>query len=177
MLKLSTKGQYGVRAMFEISRGYPDGPVAIKEIAARQDVSVAYLEQILNTLRKSGLITSVRGPGGGYLLSRRPEEISIGEILRGLDGPIALTACQDPMGGCVRADGCVTSLLWKALGEKIEGFLDAMTLQDLLAGKSKKQKQKNLSAPRHASDEAQKRDDEAQKPGREFFERTGKVGA
>ncbi|MDA8172716.1 MAG: Rrf2 family transcriptional regulator [Nitrospiraceae bacterium] len=135
MLKLSTKGQYGVRAMFEIARGYPEHPVAIREIAERQDVSVAYLEQILNTLRKAGLITSVRGPGGGYLLSRSPREISIGEILRGLDGPVALTACQDPLAGCVRADGCVTSLLWKALGEKIEGFLDQMTLHDLLAGK------------------------------------------
>lgn len=135
MLKLSTKGQYGVRAMFEISRGYPEHPVAIKQIAERQDVSVAYLEQILNTLRKAGLITSVRGPGGGYLLSRSPEAISIGEILRSLDGPVALTACQDPLAGCVRADGCVTSLLWKALGEKIEGFLDQMTLHGLLAGK------------------------------------------
>lgn len=135
MLKLSTKGQYGVRAMFEISRGYPEHPVAIKQISERQDVSVAYLEQILNTLRKSGLIASVRGPGGGYLLSRSPEEISIGEILRSLDGPVALTACQDPLAGCVRADGCVTSLLWKSLGAKIEGFLDQMTLNDLLAGK------------------------------------------
>ncbi len=148
MLKLSTKGQYGVRAMFEIARSHSGGPVAIKEIAARQDVSVAYLEQILNTLRRTGLITSVRGPGGGYLLARQPEEISIGEILRGLDGPIALTACQDPMEGCVRADGCVTSLLWKALGEKIEGFLDAMTLRDLLAGDDK-QKQRDLSGQKY----------------------------
>ncbi len=166
MLKLSTKGQYGVRAMFEIASGHAGEPVAIKEIAARQDVSVAYLEQILNTLRKSGLITSVRGPGGGYLLARQPEKISIGEILRSLDGPIALTACQDPMEGCVRADGCVTSLLWKALGEKIEGFLDAMTLRDLLTGKNKQ-----LSGQKYPSLEIEKTGHHA------FLEKTGKIGA
>ncbi|MDA8170133.1 MAG: Rrf2 family transcriptional regulator [Nitrospiraceae bacterium] len=145
MLRLSTKGQYGVRAMFEIAKGYPGVPITIKEISARQDVSVAYLEQILNTLRKSGLIASVKGPGGGYVLARIPGEIRIGEVLRELDGPIALTACQDP-GGCVRADGCVTSLLWRALGEKIEGFLDTITLNDLLNEKSLRKHIKRVEA-------------------------------
>ncbi len=134
MLKLSTKGQYGVRAMFEVAKGYPDVPITIKEISKRQDVSVAYLEQILNKLRKGGLIVSVKGPGGGYILSRGPEAISIGEILLELEGPVAITACQDPASGCVRVDGCVTALLWKALGEKIEGFLRTITLNDLLNG-------------------------------------------
>lgn len=132
MLKLSTKGQYGVRAMFEIAKGYPETPITIREISTRQDVSVAYLEQILNRLRKSGLIGSVRGPGGGYILARKPEAVSIGEILSELEGPVAITACLDPMGGCIRVDGCVTALLWKELGEKIEGFLHTITLNDLL---------------------------------------------
>ncbi len=134
MLRLSTKGQYGVRAMFEIARGISRGPTTIKEISERQDVSVAYLEQILNTLRKAGLISSVRGPGGGYVLSRSPEKISIGAILRELEGPVAITSCLDPREGCLRVDGCVTHLLWKALGENIESFLDDMTLKDLLEG-------------------------------------------
>jgi len=134
MLRLSTKGQYGVRAMYEIARGYKTGPITIKEIAGSQDVSVAYLEQILNKLRKAGLITSVKGPGGGYVLSRDPETISIGAILRELEGPVAITSCLDPKEGCMRVDGCVTHLLWKALGENIEAFLDGMTLQDLLKG-------------------------------------------
>ncbi|HWR88912.1 MAG TPA: Rrf2 family transcriptional regulator, partial [Dissulfurispiraceae bacterium] len=77
MLRLPTKGQYGVRAMFEIARGYPNQPISIRQISERQDVSVAYLEQILNKLRKAGLVRSVKGPGGGYLLNRKPEEISI----------------------------------------------------------------------------------------------------
>ena len=134
MLRLSTKGQYGVRAMYEIARGYNRGPITIKEISERQDVSVAYLEQILNTLRKAGIISSVKGPGGGYVLGRDPDTISIGAILRELEGPVAITSCLDPKEGCMRVEGCVTHLLWKALGENIEAFLDKMTLRDLLRG-------------------------------------------
>lgn len=134
MLRLSTKGQYGVRAMYEIARGFSLGPITIKEISERQDVSVAYLEQILNTLRKAGIISSVKGPGGGYVLSKDPDSISIGAILRELEGPVAITSCLDPKEGCMRVEGCVTHLLWKALGENIEAFLDKMTLRDLLKG-------------------------------------------
>ncbi len=120
--------------MFEIAKGYKKGPITIKEISKRQDVSVAYLEQILNTLRKAGIITSVKGPGGGYVLGRDPDNISIGAILRELEGPVAITSCLDPKEGCMRVDGCVTHLLWKALGENIEAFLDNMSLRDLLEG-------------------------------------------
>jgi Rrf2 family protein len=134
MLRLSTKGQYGVRAMYEIARGYPDQPVTIKEISEKQDVSVTYLEQILNKLRKAGLIRSVRGPGGGYLLSQGPEKISIASIVNELEGPVAITSCLNPEEGCIRVDNCVTHLLWKALGEQIEGFLKTITLQNLMSG-------------------------------------------
>jgi len=134
MLKLSTKGQYGVRAMYEIAKAGSIGPVTIKEISEKQDVSVAYLEQILNKLRKAGIIQSVKGPGGGYMLARDPEKISIGQILKELEGPVAITSCLDPSEGCVRVDSCVTHLLWKSLGDNIERFLDSMSLQDLLSG-------------------------------------------
>ncbi len=134
MLRLSTKGQYGVRAMYEIARGYPVQPVTIKEISEKQDVSVAYLEQILNKLRKAGLIKSVKGPGGGYLLSKGPERISIASIVSELEGPVAITSCLNPEEGCIRVDNCVTHLLWKALGEQIEAFLKTITLGNLLAG-------------------------------------------
>jgi Rrf2 family protein len=134
MLRLSTKGQYGVRAMYEIAKAVSVGPVTIRQISERQNVSVSYLEQILNTLRRSGIIQSVRGPGGGYVLSRGPEKISIGEILRELEGPVAITSCLDPTEGCIRVDSCVTHLLWKSLGENIERFLDSMSLKDLLTG-------------------------------------------
>lgn len=120
--------------MFEIAKGYPGRPVTIREISERQDVSVAYLEQILNKLRKAGLIKSIKGPGGGYLLAKGPEGISIASIVSELEGPVAITSCLDPDEGCVRVDGCVTHLLWKALGEQIEAFLETITLKNLVSG-------------------------------------------
>jgi Rrf2 family iron-sulfur cluster assembly transcriptional regulator len=126
--------------MFEIARGFPDSPVTIREISERQDVSVAYLEQILNRLRKAGLVKSVKGPGGGYLLSKDPVAISIASILNELEGPVAITSCLNPEEGCVRVDSCVTHLLWKALGEQVEAFLQTITLRNLVAGEFTKKK-------------------------------------
>lgn len=138
MLRLSTKGQYGVRAMFELARNYNKGPLTIKEIAARQDVSISYLEQLLNKLRKSKLIKSQKGPGGGYIISKKPEEISVGMILNSLEGPVAITQCLGPSSGsCKRVEGCVARLLWKSLGEKIEDFLGTINLNDLLKEEAK----------------------------------------
>jgi len=134
MLRLSTKGQYGVRAMYEIAKGYPEEPVNIKSISERQEVSIHYLEQILNKLRRAGLIKSIKGPGGGYVLARAPEEISIADILIELEGPLAITSCLNPEQGCVRVEKCVAHLLWKSLGEQIESFLRTITLADLLKG-------------------------------------------
>jgi Rrf2 family protein len=136
MLRLPTKGQYGVRAMFEIARGYLEGPTTIKEISGRQEVSVAYLEQILNTLRRAGLIKSVKGPGGGYVLAREPSQTSIGAILKALEGPVAMASCLDPEEGCSRVETCVTHLMWRSLGQKIEDFLNTITLADLLKEES-----------------------------------------
>lgn len=118
--------------MFEIAKSSADRPVTIKEISERQDVSVPYLEQILNKLRRAGIIKSVKGPGGGYMLARAPENISIASILNELEGPVALTSCLDPDEGCSRVEGCVTHLLWKSLGAKIEAFLETITLKDLM---------------------------------------------
>ena len=138
MLRLSTKGQYGVRAMFELAKNYNKGPLTIKEIAIRQGVSVSYLEQLMNRLRKSKLIKSRKGPGGGYIINRDPAEISVGMILNSLEGPVAITQCLDPGAkGCKRVEGCVTRLLWKSLGEKIEDFLDTINLNDLLNEETK----------------------------------------
>jgi len=133
MLKLTTKGQYGVRAMFEIAKSYARGPITIKEIAERQELSVPYLEQILNKLRRGGFIKSHKGPGGGYVLSKKPADISVSEILKALEGPIAITHCLGPTAkGCSRVERCVARLLWKSLGERIEQFLKTMSLKDLL---------------------------------------------
>ncbi len=124
--------------MFELAKNYEQGPLTIKEIAARQGVSVSYLEQLLNKLRKSKLIRSQKGPGGGYLINKKPDEISVGMILHSLEGPVAITQCLDPSTkGCKRIDGCVARMLWKSLGEKIEDFLETINLNDLVMEESK----------------------------------------
>ncbi len=138
-MKLSTKGKYGVRAVFEIARHYGKGPITIKEIADRQGISFSYLEQILHKLGKSGLIDSVRGPSGGYLLARKPAELTIGDIVRALEGPIALSHCLEPgdSGDCNHTDDCVARMVWARVGAKIEEALDSISFHDLLSQQQK----------------------------------------
>ena len=133
-MKLSTKGKYGVRAVFEIARNYGKGPLTIKEIADRQGISFSYLEQILHRLGKAGLIESVRGPAGGYLLARKPSNLTIGDIVRALEGPIALSHCLEPgeSDECNQADDCVARMVWAKVGAKIEEALDSISFNDLL---------------------------------------------
>jgi len=133
-MKLSTKGKYGVRAVFEIARHFGRGPLTIKEIADRQGISFSYLEQILHKLGKAGVIESVRGPAGGYLLARKPAELTIGDIVRTLEGPIALSHCLEPgeSGDCNQADDCVARMVWAKVGAKIEEALDGISFDDLL---------------------------------------------
>lgn len=142
-MKLSTKGKYGVRAVFEIARHYGKGPISIKEISNRQGISFSYLEQILHRLGKAGVIESVRGPSGGYLLSRSPEQLTIGDIVRALEGPIALSHCLEPEAAdCYQTDECVARMVWARVGAKIEEALDSITFGDLL----QQQSVKSLSA-------------------------------
>ena len=133
-MKLSTKGKYGVRAVFEVARHFGKGPITIKEIAERQGISFSYLEQILHKLGKAGLIESVRGPSGGYLLARKPSELTIGDIVRVLEGPIALSHCLEPgePSECCQADDCVAKMVWAKVGAKIEEALDSISFDDLL---------------------------------------------
>jgi Rrf2 family protein len=133
-MKLSTKGKYGVRALFEIARNYGKGPLAIKEIAERQQISLSYLEQILHRLGKTGIIEGVRGPHGGYELARKPADLTIGDVVRALEGPIALSHCLEPgdAGACYQADDCVARMVWSKVGEKIEAALDSITFEQLL---------------------------------------------
>jgi Rrf2 family transcriptional regulator, cysteine metabolism repressor len=146
-MKLSTKGKYGVRAVFEIACHYGNGPISIKEIAERQGISFSYLEQILHKLAKAGLIDSVRGPAGGYLLARQPSELTIGDIVRVLEGPIALSHCLEPgeSADCYQADDCVARMVWAKVGAKIEEALDSISFNDLL---QRKQKEALLLKPR-----------------------------
>lgn len=133
-MRLTTKGRYGLRAMFELAKDYGKGPVTIKTISERQHLSIHYLEQLLAKLRRSGLIKSVRGPGGGYILAKKPSKISIGDIVRILEGPIALAKCIDESlmkNICEHIDDCVVRLMWKRISDRIADVLDSITLEDL----------------------------------------------
>lgn len=132
-MKLSTRGRYAMRAMLELALHTEEGPVSRAEIAQRQGLSPNYIAHLFRKLEQAGLVQSVKGPGGGYRLGRHPAEISIGEILRTVEGPIALVHCVTPEGQkrCHRAENCVTRCLWQQVSEALAGVLDSVTLQDL----------------------------------------------
>lgn len=133
-MKLSTKGRYGVKAMFELALHYGEtDPVAIKVIADNQDISESYLEQLFGTLRKAGLITSTRGAQGGYALSKAPEEITIADILNVLEGPIEVSEClMDDEAPCSKMNYCATRLLWQKISDSINQVTNSTTLQDVV---------------------------------------------
>ncbi|MDD2555703.1 MAG: Rrf2 family transcriptional regulator [Syntrophaceticus sp.] len=133
-MRLSTRGRYGLRAMLDIAIDQSDEPVTLASISERQGVSIGYLEQLMVPLKKEGLIRSVRGAQGGYLLSRVPENITVGDIIRTLEGPIAPVACvsEDYPEECDRAEGCVTRLVWAKVRDSIAEVLDSLTLHDLI---------------------------------------------
>ncbi len=131
-MNLSTKGRYGVRAMFDLTLHQGDGPIPLRNIADRQGVSEKYLEQLIGALRKEGLVNSVRGAHGGYLLAKEPSEITIGDIIRALEGPVALADCVGTdLEDCEYEDDCVIKLIWQQIKDKIDGVLDSITLEDL----------------------------------------------
>jgi Rrf2 family iron-sulfur cluster assembly transcriptional regulator len=132
-MKLSTKGRYAVTAMADIALHSGGLPVALASITERQDISQDYLEQLFLKLRKSGLVESSRGPGGGYRLCRDPEDIRISEIVVAVDEPLQVTRCVgDAIEGCTHGAKCLTHDLWSALGRQIYGFLAAVTLGDVI---------------------------------------------
>ena len=130
-MRLSTKGQYAVRAMVDLAYYSKDKPVTLQEIADREEISINYLEQLFAKLRKNKIVNSVRGPGGGYILAKRPDEINVGEIIEAVEESLSPVACVEGDHGCNRIDKCVTFKLWKGLGDRIKEFLSSITVQDL----------------------------------------------
>ncbi|MDN5348159.1 MAG: Rrf2 family transcriptional regulator, cysteine metabolism repressor [Clostridia bacterium] len=133
-MKLSTRGEYGLRAMFELAQRYGQGPVSLKSISERQGISAPYLEQLIASLRKAGLVRSVRGAQGGYILGREPSEIRVGDIIRVLEGPIAPTECVSEKRGetcCTRSETCVARSVWEKVRDSISDVLDSITLADM----------------------------------------------
>ncbi|MBC8632424.1 Rrf2 family transcriptional regulator [[Eubacterium] tenue] len=131
-MKLSTKGRYGLKAMFELSLTQRDGPVPLRQIAQRQNISEQYLEQIFSSLKKSGLIKSVRGAQGGYLLVKEPKDITVGDILRVLEGPISISDCVMDEHICENSGICVTKVVWERIKQGIEDVINSITLQDMV---------------------------------------------
>jgi len=132
-MRLSTRGRYALRAMIDLALHSDEGPVLRSDIAERQEVSAHYIEQLFVKLRRAGLIESVRGPGGGYILAKDADQIKAGDIIRTVEGPIALVHCVAPQkeAACHRADSCVTHLLWRRLSSKVAEVLDSVTLREL----------------------------------------------
>ena len=134
-MRLSTKGRYAVMAMADLA-GNEAGqkPVALADIAQRQDISLSYLEQLFAKLRRGGLVTSVRGPGGGYRLSRPSSDLRIADIIVAVDEPIAATRCKPGSAkGCTKTGArCVTHDLWEELGQQIHVFLSSVSLADVV---------------------------------------------
>ncbi len=132
---LSTKGRYAVMAMVEIAKQSGSKPRALGDVADRLELSLAYLEQLFMKLRRNGLVQSVRGPGGGYVLGRDAYAISICEIMSAVDEALKMTRCDSEADGCVATQRCSTHFLWDALGAHIERFLATATLGDVLYGR------------------------------------------
>ncbi len=133
-MRLGTKGRYAVMAMADIARNGSERAVCLADVASRQEISLAYLEQLFARLRRKGLVTSVRGPGGGYRLGRTAEALSIAEIVSAVDEPLHATRCgANAAVGCMAAgERCLTHHLWEALGDEISYFLSGVSLADVI---------------------------------------------
>ncbi len=132
-MRLSTKGRYAVTAMVDLARYNTGSPIALAEIATRQEISLSYLEQLFGKLRRAGLVRSVRGPGGGYLLAHPREQIRISDIILAVDEPIRATRCKlgSPSGCRTDMGRCITHYLWEELGNHIHLFLSSVSLADV----------------------------------------------
>jgi Rrf2 family iron-sulfur cluster assembly transcriptional regulator len=133
-MNLSTKGRYAVMAMVDLARHSDGKPVALNEIARRQEISLSYLEQLFARLRRGGLVISARGPGGGYKLARPADETRIADIMTAVDEPLKATRCEigSPRGCTGHQGRCITHDLWEELGRQIQIFLSTVSLADVV---------------------------------------------
>ena len=132
-MRIYTKGRYAIKLMLDLATNDNGEPIRLKDVARRQEISEKYLEQIISVLNKAGYVKSVRGPQGGYLLQRRPEEYTVGMILRLTEGCLSPVDCVAPDGaGCEKGDACVTRILLQKILDAINEFVDIITLGDLL---------------------------------------------
>lgn len=131
-MKLSTRGRYGIHAMYDLALNAEKGPQSIKAIAERGDMPDAYLEQLIAVLKREGLVTSTRGAQGGYMLARRANEITVGDVLRALEGGLSLVDCLDGEESCGKSCACPSRIVWMKLRDGMNAIVDGITLQDMV---------------------------------------------
>ncbi len=130
---LSTKGRYGLKMIFQLALSYGKGTMSLKDIANKLDLSDTYLEQLMSQLKKAGLVNSIRGAQGGYELSRDPSLITVGEVIRTLEGSLAPSECVSGEDSeCSKADYCATRLIWEKIMIGIDNVIDGITLNDMI---------------------------------------------
>lgn len=131
-MKLSTRGRYGIHAMYDLALNANCGPQSIKAIAEREAIPEAYLEQLIAILKKEKLVTSIRGAQGGYKLARKPEEITVGEVLRALEGGLAVVDCLLEEDTCGKSCACPSRIVWMKIRDGLNQIVDSITLQDMI---------------------------------------------
>ncbi|MBP0990756.1 MAG: RrF2 family transcriptional regulator [Oscillospiraceae bacterium] len=134
-MKISSRGRYGLRFMIDLAVNAENRPVSVKEISERQDISVKYLENIIVQLVRAGLVKSARGATGGYMLADTSDKISVGAVLRAVEGSLSPVECVGNEGECPKISECYTAELWKRIKEAVESVVDSTTLADLIKGK------------------------------------------
>jgi Rrf2 family protein len=137
-MRISTKGRYALHLMLDLAINNTGEPVSLKDIARRQEISDKYLEQIISVLNKAGYVKSVRGAQGGYILTRKPAEYTVGMILRLTEGSLAPVSCVEENNSCEKMSDCVTVMIWKRLNEAINEVVDSITLEDLVDAEMQK---------------------------------------
>ena len=138
-MKISTRTRYGIRAVLELAVGYGQGPLQLKVIAQHQDISVKYLEQIIAMLKSGGLVRSVRGAKGGYILAKSPNQVKLSDVFACLEGPVNTVDCIENQNYCARAADCLSRQVWTQVQNAINNVLQSITLQDLVAKAKDKQ--------------------------------------
>ena len=143
-MKISTKIRYGTRAMLELASRYGEGPIELKEIAKKEDISLKYLEQVIIPLRTAGLVKSMRGSKGGYSLAKSPSEIYLNDLVEVLEGPVEIIDCLRDPKVCRKVSSCVTRDIWEEVSQAIRKIFCSITLEDMVNRKRFKEEKSSM---------------------------------
>jgi Rrf2 family protein len=144
-MKISTKGRYGLRVLLDIAAHQDHGPVILRDIAKRQDISEKYLWQVINPMKGAGFVTAARGSKGGYTLAKGAEEITLLDVVTVLEGPVCVVDCVDDPAGCERSMACVSRDVWKRVEDSIRATMAGITLKELVRNQKDQESRGSLS--------------------------------